>query len=149
MRRTSWFYVALLLIFTVGVAVRAQQPPRAVTAADYARAEKFLAPSLTGLVVGGSVTPIDWNIGRGGGIDDRFVYRATLTDGTTQTLLVDPVRKTRHVCPGEADCAAIPPGDLVPGRAGGEGAGRGGGRGGRGGGATGTVLGWEARGRVS
>jgi Na+/proline symporter len=83
MRRTSWFYVALLLIFVVGVGVRAQQPSRAVTAADYARAEKFLAPNVTGLVVGGAVAPT-W-IGRGGA-DDRFAYRTTLTDGTTQTL---------------------------------------------------------------
>ena len=85
------------------------------------------------------MTPIDWNIGRVAASTTASGTARRWSDGTTQTILVDPVKKTRHVCPGEADCAAIPPGDVVPaGRAGGEGAGRGGGRGGRGGGATGT-----------
>ena len=46
-------FAFLLLAATVPLA--AQRP--AVTAADYARAEKFLAANLTGLVVGGTVTP--------------------------------------------------------------------------------------------
>ena len=82
------------------VALRQQSTARAVTvtAADYARAEKFLAPALNGLVVGGSVAPT-WLA------DDRFWYRTTLADGSTQTILVDPVKKTRTVCTRAiADC---------------------------------------------
>src|SRR5262245_66097700 len=72
-----------------------------VTPADYARAEKFLAPALNGLVVGGVVAP-NWLEG------DRFWYRTTLVDGSTQTILVDAARKTRIVCtPAEAACAVF------------------------------------------
>ncbi len=93
---------------------------RALTAADYARAEKMLAPALTGLVVGGNVAPT-W-LGRGA--NDRFTYRTTAADGTQR----DDLRGSGGeddgiVCaPTNADCAA--PADA--GRAG-----RGGGRGAR------------------
>jgi len=66
-------------------------PSRSVTAADYARAERFLAPAVANLVVGGVVAPT-WLA------EDRFWYRTTLSDGSTQTILVDPARKTRRVC---------------------------------------------------
>jgi hypothetical protein len=52
-----------------------------VTAADYARAEKFLAPAVTPLVVGGTVAAT-WLP------DERFTYRNTTADGRVQ--LVDP-----------------------------------------------------------
>ena len=61
----------------------------AVTAADYARAERFLAPNLAGLVVGGSVAAT-WLSG------DRFWYRRSLGDEGAEFVLVDPVRLT-HV----------------------------------------------------
>lgn len=48
--------------------------PRPLTAADYARAERFLAPALTGMVVGGSVTA-NWLP------DERFWYRTQTADG--------------------------------------------------------------------
>jgi dipeptidyl-peptidase-4 len=61
--------------------------PPAVTAADYARAEKFLAAAVNPLVVGGTVNATGLS-------DDRFTYRSTVADGF-EFLLVDPVAKTR------------------------------------------------------
>jgi len=66
---------------------RAGSAPAAVTEADYARAEKFLAPAVSSLVVGGSVTAT-WLP------DDRFTYRSTTAEGV-QFLLVDPVKLTK------------------------------------------------------
>ena len=66
---------------------RTGSAPAAVTAADYARAEKFLAPAVTPLVVGGSVSAT-WLP------DDRFTYRNTTADGV-EFILVDPVKLTR------------------------------------------------------
>ena len=66
---------------------RAGNAPAAVTEADYARAEKFLAPALSPLVVGGSVSAT-WLP------DDRFTYRSTTAEGG-QFLLVDPVKATK------------------------------------------------------
>ena len=59
----------------------------AVTAADYARAEKFLAATVNPLVVGGSVNAA-WLP------DDRFAYRSTAADGF-EFILVNPAKKTR------------------------------------------------------
>jgi dipeptidyl aminopeptidase/acylaminoacyl peptidase len=66
---------------------RAATAPPAPTADDYARAEKFLAPAVSSLVVGGSVSPA-WLA------DGRFTYRSTTADGV-QFLLVDPAKATR------------------------------------------------------
>lgn len=66
----------------------AQTAPPAVTAADYARAEKFLAAAVNPLIVGGTVNAT-WLP------DDRFTYRSNQGDGNTQFQLVDPVAKTR------------------------------------------------------
>ncbi|HSP91335.1 MAG TPA: DPP IV N-terminal domain-containing protein, partial [Vicinamibacterales bacterium] len=66
---------------------RAATAPPAPTADDYARAEKFLAPAVSALVVGGSVSPT-WLP------DDRFTYRSTTAEGV-QFLLVDPVKATK------------------------------------------------------
>ena len=63
---------------------RAQAP---VTAADYARAEKFLAAAVTPLVVGGSVAPPGFPT-------TGSRYRNTTADGA-EFILVDPVKKTR------------------------------------------------------
>ena len=116
--------VAVSAVWSFGASLGArppQQAPRAVTAADYARAEKFLAAGVNGLVVGGSVAAT-WLQ------DDAFWYRTALVDGTTPTILVDPLKRTRLVCaPAVAECARVetaqPPAAAV-----------GGGRGGRGGG---------------
>src|SRR5262245_36646945 len=99
---------------------------RAFTAADYDRAVKFLAPNLTGLVIGGSVQA-NWLP------DEKFWYRRTTAQGS-QVMLVDPVKKTIEPVvnpPAEWQTAAAPAG----GRGG---RGGGGGRGGAAGGGSAT-----------
>lgn len=59
----------------------------AVTAADYDRAARMLAFNVAPLVTGGSVRAT-WLP------DDRFYYRNS-TEGGTEWLLVDPLKKTR------------------------------------------------------
>ena len=61
--------------------------PPALTAANYARAEKFLGASVNPMVIGGSVSAT-WLA------DDRFTYRNTTSDGS-EFIVVDPVKKTR------------------------------------------------------
>ena len=63
------------------------QPP-AITAADYARAEKFLGPNLSGLVVRSAVQA-NWLP------DGRMWYRVTTAEGS-EFILVDPARGTRE-----------------------------------------------------
>ncbi len=78
----------LLLAFAaapLALAQPAAQP--GLTAADYARAEKFLAATMNPLVVGGTVNPA-WLA------DDRFTYRNTTADGS-EFILVNPLKKTR------------------------------------------------------
>src|SRR5215472_711273 len=89
--------ILIVVGLSITVSVIAQQPARNITGADYARAEKMLAQNLNGLVTGGTVTP-NWLP------DERFWYRTTVVDGTTETILVDPVKTTRVVCKVPADC---------------------------------------------
>lgn len=77
----------ILAAALAGVSGVSAQQPRALTAADYAHAEKFLGPALTGLVVGGSVSP-NWLP------DERFWYRNTAAAGS-EFILVDPAKRTR------------------------------------------------------
>jgi dipeptidyl-peptidase-4 len=121
MIRSSLRVVALVSLMT-SIAVAQNKP--ALTAADYDRATKMLAPALNGLVVGGTADAT-WLP------DGRFWYVRTTPTGT-ENVLVDPVKKTREVV------ATPPAGGLAPaaggaGGRGGRGAGAGG-RGGRGGG---------------
>jgi dipeptidyl-peptidase-4 len=97
MRRAVCIGISIGVLVVPAIA-QGPQPPT-VTAADYARAERFLAPAVAGLVLGGSVAA-NW------AADDRFSYRTTLADGSTQTILVDPARKIRTVC--TADCPPAP-----------------------------------------
>lgn len=90
-----------------------------VTAADYARAEKFLAPNLQGLVVGGAVNAT-WLP------DGRFWYRNETANGN-EIVVVDPAKKTRTPFPDCAKAAVNCSAEAAP-------AGGRGGRGGRGGG---------------
>lgn len=64
----------------------AQQRP-AMSAADYDRAARFLAPSVAPLVIGGNVTPA-WQQ------DGRFTYRSQVAGGA-EFMVVDPARRTR------------------------------------------------------
>ena len=79
--------VAVGSVIAVVAQDRASQAPAAVTAADYARAETYLGPGVSGLVVGGSVAP-SWLP------DERFSYRSVTAQGA-EFILVDPVRRTR------------------------------------------------------
>src|SRR5437016_8249999 len=73
-----------ILICVALISAAAQQ--RVFTAADYARAEKFMGYNTTPLVLhsGGRVTWL---------ADDRFWYRTTTVDGA-EFVLVDAVRGT-------------------------------------------------------
>src|SRR5713226_7062057 len=63
------------------------QQTRAMTAADYARAEKFMTYNVTPLVYRSGV--------RGNWLpDDRFWYRVTTPTGS-EASLVDPVKATK------------------------------------------------------
>ena len=73
-------------IVAVSVTAAAQQP-RTITAADYMRAAKFLAPNLEGTVVGGSVSPT-WLP------DGRFWYRNTTLAGP-EIVVIDPATRKR------------------------------------------------------
>src|SRR5439155_19120967 len=85
---------ALLLTIALGTAVAAQQPvaeaTRALTTADYARAERFMAYNTTPLVLHGGVRAT-WLP------DDRFWYRTTTENGE-EAVLVDADRATRSAC---------------------------------------------------
>ena len=61
---------------------------RALTAADYAQAEKFMSYNLTSLVLRAGVRPA-WLPG------ERFWYRNTLEKGASEFILIDPARGTR------------------------------------------------------
>src|SRR5258708_37110636 len=66
------------------------QQMRAMTAADYARAEKFMTYNVTPLVYRSGV--------RGNWLpDDRFWYRVT-TPPATEAFLVAPVKPTKEMC---------------------------------------------------
>jgi dipeptidyl-peptidase-4 len=115
--------VRVLALVVIATSVAVAQNRRALTAADYDRATRMLAPALNGLVVGGTADA-NWLP------DGRFWYvRTTLTG--TENVVIDPVKKTREV-------VATPPSGGQGARAGGAAgrggrAGGGGGRGGRGG----------------
>ena len=79
---------SLMLAAVAAASVANAQPTAgAVTSADYARAEKFLAATLNPLVVGGTVTPT-WMTG------GKFTYKSTTSDGS-RFFVVDPIKKTR------------------------------------------------------
>ena len=93
--------LAALLVTAAGPAAAQTRPaetPRAVTAADYARAEKFLASAVSPLVVGGAVT-VSWLP------DERFYYRSTTADGV-EFVLVSPAGKSRQPAFDHAALAA-------------------------------------------
>jgi len=77
----------VLLAALVAVPAVAQQAPRALTAADYARAEKYMGYNTTPLVLGAGVRPT-WLP------DERFWYRTATAEGF-EFVLVDPAKKSR------------------------------------------------------
>ncbi len=79
--------VGVFLTLFGGATASAQQQPRALTAADYARAEGFLREKATSLVHGTASRPT-WLAG------ERFWYRVTTPAGA-EFMVIDPVRGTR------------------------------------------------------
>ena len=77
----------ILLAIVVSAPAVAAQPRRVLTTATYDSAARFLAPALTNVVIGGSVSPA-WLP------DDRFYYRNTTGSGS-ELILVDPAKRTR------------------------------------------------------
>jgi dipeptidyl aminopeptidase/acylaminoacyl peptidase len=113
--------VLVLGLVALATGMVGAQNRRALTTADYDRAVKMLAPSLTGLVFGDTVSAT-WLP------DGRFWYARTTPTGS-ENVVIDPVKKSREVV------QTPPPGGQGPAPAfgrGGRGAG-GEGRGGRGG----------------
>jgi dipeptidyl-peptidase-4 len=96
---TSAASAAFLLFFAgAGLAFQATEKPAALTAEDYARAEKFLGYNTSPLVLRASVQP-NWLPG------DRFWYRNLLSKGS-EFILVDAVRGTRGPAFDQAGVAA-------------------------------------------
>jgi dipeptidyl aminopeptidase/acylaminoacyl peptidase len=114
----------LTLFLVLGTSVVVAQTKRVLTAADYDRATRMLAPSLSGLVVGGNADAT-WLP------DGRFWYVRTTLAGT-ENVVIDPVGKTRAVVATPPTGGQSAPGGAAGGR-GGRAGGGGGGRGGRGG----------------
>ena len=128
--------LALFMAFAAAATAAAQQPytTKAVSADDYARAEKYLAPAATPLVSGGTVSA-NWLP------DERMWYRNNTANGS-EVILVDPTKKSRTVCDGTmSNCPGVPA-DANTAGGGGRGGppGIGGGRGGRGGANAGPPL---------
>ena len=79
--------LALLALLCVAPPAVAQQAPRALTAADYGRGERFLRANTANLVFGATVRP-SWLA------DDCFWYRNTIAAGS-EFVLVDAVTRSR------------------------------------------------------
>jgi dipeptidyl aminopeptidase/acylaminoacyl peptidase len=86
MPRRALFVAVLVAALDTPTPALAQQP-RALTADDYARAERFLGYNTNPLVSGATVRPA-WLAA------DRFWYLNTTADGV-EYVLVDPARRTR------------------------------------------------------
>lgn len=75
---------------------------RAITAADYARAERFLGFNTTNLVSRTGVQP-SWLP------DGRFTYRVRQPDGSSPLVVVDPTKGTKTDCTATgANCSPEP-----------------------------------------
>lgn len=94
MRRRAYALVAVLAVTgaAIGLVAAARQnestSPRVLTDADYARAEKMLAPALNGLVLHGAVNP-QWHA------DDTFTYVVD-TESGLKAYNVDPAKASRE-----------------------------------------------------
>jgi dipeptidyl-peptidase-4 len=79
----------LMIVATsfAGVLPTAAQQPRSLTVEDYARAEKFLGPTVNPLVVGGTVSA-SWLA------DESFWYRSSTMAGA-EFIIVDPAKRMR------------------------------------------------------
>ncbi len=113
--RVGLYSAASVLATSAVLAQGAADAPRAVTAADYAHAEKFMPYNTTPLVLRTGVRP-SW---LPGDPSDRFWYRVTTETGV-EVLLVDPAKASKSACE-LAPCKAAASANT--GRGGGPGAG--------------------------
>src|SRR5579864_1744013 len=93
-------FCALLIASATTVAIGQQpRPPQVVTAADYARAERFMTYNTTPLVLhaAGRPTWIDQRPASPSAADERFWYRTT-TEAGAEAILIDPATATRSAC---------------------------------------------------
>ncbi len=86
--RVSLRVAAAMLPFALPLAAQ-PTAPRQLTAADYAAAERFLAPNTAPLLSGTAGRPV-WLA------DGRFWYRATTPNGGSAFHLVNPARRTKQ-----------------------------------------------------
>src|SRR4030095_8408447 len=92
---------AILLALSSGLAAHQASASRALTAADYARAERFMTYNTTPLVLHSGVRAT-WLA------DDRFWYRTTTEKGP-EAFLINPADGSRSACE-LAECKATPSG---------------------------------------
>ena len=90
--------IALVMAAPVRAQERAAAAPKALTAADYAQAEKWMGYNVTPLVFRSGVRPT-WLP------DDRFWYRNAIAEGS-EFVLVDPAKRTRRPAFDHARLAA-------------------------------------------
>jgi dipeptidyl aminopeptidase/acylaminoacyl peptidase len=103
-RLTLGLATALFASITLAAQQPPAQAPRALTAEDYARAERFMTYNTTPLVLRAGVRPT-W-------LDDgRFWYQVTTAEGR-EAVLVDPVKRTKAPCdlPACRDAVRLPAG---------------------------------------
>ena len=106
--------LTVLILSCAAVPLVAQEPARRLTAEDYARAERFLAPNVAPLVSGTASSPT-WLA------DGRFWYRRTTPAGS-EIVMVDPANAMRTVidkapeAPAPAATSAPPDSVLSPDR---------------------------------
>ncbi len=91
--------VSLVSLVAAFASERVGEAPRALTAADYAQAEKFMAYNTAPLVLRASVRP-NWLKG------DRFWYRNALENEGSEFIQVDPKKKSRGPAFDHAKIAA-------------------------------------------
>jgi dipeptidyl-peptidase 4 len=84
---------ACVIATSAALAQRGAEAPRALTADDYARAEKFMSYNTTPLVLRTGVRP-SW---LSGDPAERFWYRVTTEKGV-EVVLVDPGKATKSAC---------------------------------------------------
>ena len=113
-RSPYWLGLAIAVVLGLIAPVAAQQaaqPGTALTADDYARAERFMGYNTTPLVFGLTVRP-NWLVDptkpavAGNTEDDRFWYRATVPGGA-EFVLVDPARALRESAFDHARLATV------------------------------------------
>src|ERR1700761_6658647 len=93
-RESVWGATGLLVAASAGAGAGALAAPAALTAADYARAERLMPYNTEPLVLDG-VSDVTWSA------DGKLSYRTTTARGS-ELVTVDPATGTRQAAPGGA-----------------------------------------------